>query len=82
MKTPLFSVWLHKSDFKFYVTKPMRSYCDDVFDASPSSLERWQTSSKKYLKPMFISGDITFSDYETQCDFLASFDCVSWYDII
>lgn len=31
---------------------------------------------------MFISGDITFSDYETQCDFLASFDCVSWYDIL
>lgn len=82
MKTPLFSVWLHKSDFKFYVTKPMKSHCDDVFDASPSSLERWQTSSKKYLKPMFISGDITFSDYETQCDFLASFDCVSWYDIL
>lgn len=82
MKTPLFSVWLHKSDFKFYITKPMKAHCEDVFDASPSSLERWQSSSKKYLKPMFISGDITFSDYETQCDFLASFDCVSWYDIL
>lgn len=30
MKTPLFSVWLHKSDFKFYVTKPMKAHCDDV----------------------------------------------------
>lgn len=82
MKTPLFSVWLHKSEFKFYITKPMKARCEDVFENNATSLERWQTRCKKYLKPMFISGDITFSDYETQCDFLASFDCVSWSDII
>lgn len=82
MRTPLFSVWQHKAEFKFYITKPMKAHCDDVFDNNQSSLERWQTTTKKYMKQLFLNGDITFSDYETQCDFLASWDCESWNDIL
>lgn len=80
-KTPAFSVWIHKSDFRFYVTKPMKAVASEVFLNTQSSLEKWQTECKKFLKPMFLSGDITFSTYEVQCDFLASFDCVSWNEI-
>lgn len=80
-KTPAFSVWIHKRDFRFYVTKRVNAIANEEFFNTQSSLEKWQKECKKFLRPMFLSGDITFSTYEVQCDFLASFDCVSWNEI-
>lgn len=80
-KTPSFSVWKHKSEFRFYITKRMNNRADITLDNTTISLERWQTSCKSFLKPMLLSGNITFSDFEVQCDFLSSFDCTSWNDI-
>lgn len=81
-KTPAFSVWKHKTDFRFYITRRMNNRVDTALNNTVTSLERWQTSCKSFLKPMLLNGSITFSDYEVQCDFLTSFDCASWNDII
>lgn len=80
-KTPSFSVWKHKSEFRFYITKRMNNRANITLDNTLISLERWQTSCKSFLKQMLLNGDITFSDYEVQCDFLSSFDCTTWNDI-
>ena len=82
IRTPLFSIWVHKSELKFYVTKRMDSQCSYTYSNTNTDLEVWQSTAKKAFKPWFLEGRIDFSDYECQCDFLASFDCASWNDIV
>lgn len=79
--TPCFTLWLHKTELRYYVTKRMNVDDCDKFDISPSSLERWQKYKAVYRR-FFREGTILFASYDVQADFLSSFDTVSWSELL
>ena len=83
VQTPLFTVWGHKSNGSYYVTRKIKgSAMWQNFEATISGLVAWQKDYKVWFRAACIEGSIYYSDYEVQADFLASADCVSWDDIL
>lgn len=81
-RSPVCCVWEHKSDWKYYITKRMKGTPTVEYANNNTALTNWQFECKYMLKPALLRGSVTFSDYEVQSDFLASWDCVTWNDII
>lgn len=81
---PCFSISRAKGDDwdNFYITKPLKAKPFCTYANTETDLEKWQTVGKKYFKSAFMRGKISFASYEVQTMFLASFDCVSWNDLL
>lgn len=80
-RTPVFSIWRHKSNNTYYVTDVSRAEPISEYPQTTNGLELWQKDCHSYLYRKYLSNDMLFASFELQQLFVYSLDCTKWSDI-
>lgn len=80
-RTPVFSIWRHKSNGTYYVTDVSKSQPISEYPHTTNGLELWQKDCASFLYRKYLSNKMLFASFELQQLFVYSMDCAKWSEI-